>query len=56
MTIERARKLLELDDMTDEQVADYIAQSKQMCRSLLYTIIKEHKYTLLVKEEEGVLL
>lgn len=42
MTVERARELLELNEMTDEQVKEFIAQTKLLCKSMLQVIIKEH--------------
>lgn len=41
MTVERARELLGFEDMTDDEIKNYIMQSKQLCKGLLQMIIKE---------------
>lgn len=42
MTILRARELLGLENLTDEEVMQVIADGKKMCRILLKSIVKEN--------------
>lgn len=42
MTVERARELLNLGNMSDEEIKSFIARQKQLCSKILKMIISKH--------------
>ena len=53
MTTQRARQLLGLDLLSDQEVENLISQSKQVCRGMLKVILTEKESLDHIESMEG---